>query len=246
MLPMTGGPESITVWLVDPAILDGAAERALALTCLSDTEAEHAATIDLPLARNEFLAARMLARVALASCLGIPPQRIEFVRGVAGKPKIGAPRAEPAVRFNLSHTRGLVACAVTRIGDIGVDVEEVRAVPLDVAETLFAPPEIEALRALPSDERQEAAAVLWTLKEAFVKARGDGLSLPLDAFAIGHAPPRLLPWGALRRETTRWRLACLSPTQTHRLAVCVREQEVSPSPPVTTSWLDLSPGISNT
>jgi 4'-phosphopantetheinyl transferase len=224
-----------------PAILEDATERVRAVACLSSQELQHAATFGLPAVRDQFLAARVLARVALSSYLGTGPQRIEFVAGAAGKPEIGAPRTEPALRFNLSHTRGLTACAVTTIGDIGVDVEEAHAVPLDVAQTLFAPPEIEALRALARSDRQEATAVTWTLKEAFVKARGDGLSLPLDAFAVGHAPPRLLPWGALIREATRWQFICASPTKTHRLAVCVRLDVAAPRPDVGTAWLDRVP-----
>src|SRR5258707_7139411 len=96
----------------------------------------------------------------LEDAVGTAAPCIEFVAGAAGKPEIGAPRTEPALRFNLSHTHALTACAVTTIGDVGVDVEEVHAVPLDVAQMLFAPPGIGALLALPASERQGTTGVL--------------------------------------------------------------------------------------
>ncbi len=239
---MTHALDSIRIWLVCPTILEDPAERVRALACLPSQEIQQAATFGLPGVRDQFLSARVLARVALSSYLGTAPPCIEFVAGAASKPEIGAPRTEPELRFNLSHTHALTACAVTTIGDIGVDVEEVHAVPLDVAQILFAPPEIEALRALPASERQETTGALWTLKEAFLKARGNGFTMPLDAFAVGHAPPRLIPWGALSREAAQWQFVSASPTKTHRLAVCVRQQETAPPPRVTMTWLDRLPG----
>jgi 4'-phosphopantetheinyl transferase len=179
---------------------------------LSPLEIERAGRFAIDADRDGFLAARMLARVALGSMLSESPR-------------------------NLSHTPGLVACAETGIGDVGVDVEEVRAAPLDVADRFFSPPEIEALGMTPAHEQSDAFYTLWTLKESFVKARGDGLSMPLDSFAVGLRPPRLMRYGAIRDDASRWHFTCLSPTKTHRLAVCVRGATSQP-PSVVATWLD--------
>ena len=96
----------------------------------------------------------------------------------------------PDLRFNLSHTDGLIACAVTIGREVGVDVEHIqRRLTHDVAGRFFAPREVDDLKALPEDEQQRVFFDYWTLKEAYIKARGFGLALPLGDFAFTLAPP---------------------------------------------------------
>ncbi len=100
------------------------------------------------------------------------------------------PPACPDLRFNISHTDGLIACAVTIGREVGVDVEHVgRRLTHDVAGRFFAPREVADLRALPDDEQQRVFFDYWTLKEAYIKARGFGLALPLGDFAFKLNPP---------------------------------------------------------
>jgi 4'-phosphopantetheinyl transferase len=104
-----------------------------------------------------------------------------------GKPSIAAEHvAARGIEFNLSHTDGLVVMGVTRDRSIGVDVENVRAceVGIEIAERFFAPEEILALRALPEEKQKHRFFEYWTLKEAYIKARGMGLSIPLERFAF--------------------------------------------------------------
>jgi 4'-phosphopantetheinyl transferase len=203
---------------------------------LSPPELERASRFLREADRRAFLAGRFLARVALGTLLSEPPRHIEFVLGAHGKPAIRRPPREEPIYFNLSHTRGLVTCAVTRVGDVGVDVEALRVPPADVAERFFAPPEIELLRVTPAEEQSAAFYAIWTLKESFVKARGDGLSVSLDSFAVRCQPPGLLRYGALGEDTERWHFTCVSPTPAHHLALCVRAVPAGP-PIVATRWL---------
>ena len=126
-----------------------------------------------------------MLRLVLARLTGIAPAELRFEVSPGGRPELASLLSSGAPRFNLSHTRGLVGCAVARGREVGLDVEELRApAPLELAERHFAAAELEALRALPPPRRSDRFYALWTLKEAYSKGRGLGLSLPFDAFSI--------------------------------------------------------------
>jgi len=183
-------------------------------------------------ARRQHLAARVLVRTTLSRYADIDPRDWEFRPGPQGRPEIDGPAGAPALRFNLSHTRGLVACLVTLELDAGVDVErpsrEIRD-PLALARHGFAPAEREALRRLSGSARRELFCDLWTLKEAYVKARGAGF-LALPARKLAH---EISPGGVIRLTVEReledraeaWQVALLAPTDEHRLAVAIRRGE---------------------
>ncbi len=136
------------------------------------------------------------------------------------------------LRFNLSNTRGLVACAVALEGEIGVDVEAVDRGGdlLEIAERFMAAPEAAAIRALPPDAQAFRFFTYWTLKEAYIKARGMGLSIPLDKFwflldgeAPASSPARLVLAPDMDDDASGWSFAQLQPTDRHLLAVARRE-----------------------
>jgi 4'-phosphopantetheinyl transferase len=130
------------------------------------------------------------------------------------------------LRFNLSHTAGLVACAVALDRDVGVDVEHLWPPTFDIglARHHFAPAEVAGLEALPPEARRARFFALWTLKEAYIKARGLGLALPLERFAFDFEGPAL---GVrfdpeLGDQPERWHFARLQPTAVHALALAAR------------------------
>ncbi len=134
--------------------------------------------------RQRFLQARALVRSVLAGYLQLPPASVEFAHNQYGKPQL---LQQPApLQFNLSHTHGLLALVVTRDADAGVDVEAVtREVEiLTLAQRFFAPAETALIKACSADAQRDLFFRLWTLKEAYVKARGLGLQLGLDSFAF--------------------------------------------------------------
>jgi len=152
---------------------------------LSEDERSRSARFVFARDRIHFVAAHALVRRALSTYLPLRADEWRFTTNAFGRPEVAGTDVEPRLRFNLSHTDGLVACAVTRGNDVGVDVETLqRGAPIDIAEDVLTQSELAALRELPISERPSRFLEYWTLKEAYVKARGLGLSLPLRAFAF--------------------------------------------------------------
>jgi 4'-phosphopantetheinyl transferase len=128
--------------------------------------------------RRRAFISRALLRETLSRYVPVGPQAWEFAHGTYGKPAITAP-AGLRLRFNLSHTSSLVACALTFDDEIGVDLEDTTREldPFELAERVFSPEEIAALRALRPESQRQRFFENWTLKEAYLKARGLGFAL---------------------------------------------------------------------
>ena len=178
--------------------------------------------------RRQHLAARGLVRITLSRYVAVDPRSWRFRLGPDGRPEIDGPDGLPALRFNLSHTDGLVACAVTLGFDSGVDVERpgrrVRD-PLRLAEHSFSPAELSALERLGGVALQQRFFDLWTLKEAYVKALGAGfLSLPARRFAyrIDDGIIRMTIEPDLGDDPGDWQTMLLAPEPGYRLALAVR------------------------
>jgi 4'-phosphopantetheinyl transferase len=135
--------------------------------------------------RETFIAAHALTRAMLSHHGGLPPQAWRFVAGPHGRPSRDPSHNRPDLHFNLSHTTGLVACALAH-QEVGVDVESVErsASTGRIAGRFFTPPEVALIDASPETERQRVFFRLWTMKEAVMKAMGLGFQLPLDEFSI--------------------------------------------------------------
>ena len=139
--------------------------------------------------RKQFLLTRALERDVLSRYLGVGPALLVFNRNEYGKPHLAEPAACP-IQFSLSHTTGLSVCAVTSEVDIGVDVESLDRPTShwDIANRFFAASEAAYLKSVEEDHKGTEFLRLWTLKEAFVKARGLGFSIPLKSFTIRSTP----------------------------------------------------------
>jgi 4'-phosphopantetheinyl transferase len=164
--------------------------HALALS-LSKAERGRAARFRFDRERRRFIVARARLRELLAERLDVPPESIEFVYGREGKPALAERFARSGWRFNLSHCGELAVFAFSRAGEVGVDVEAVHAIAEAdaIAARVFSRREHEAYRAAAPTERPLAFFRCWTRKEAFVKALGGGLSMPLAEVDVAHAPP---------------------------------------------------------
>ena len=175
-------------------------------------------------ARDQFVAARALLRTQLSRYTNTPISNWMFEANRFGRPYIAEPVDHRHIRFNLSHTNGLVACAISFEREIGVDIENVTR-ELDVfslAKSSFAPQETEALARLDPDLGRSRFFSYWTLKESYIKARGMGLSLPLDAFwfELGQTP-RLYCDARCQDSPARWQFFLERPTSEHQLALAV-------------------------
>jgi len=161
---------------------------------LSTDEQSRAARFRFEQHRERWVLSRGTLRMVLSRYVGAVPSQIEFNYNAQGKPALREPRV-PGFYFNASHSGDYAAFAVTLIGAVGVDIESVRAeMPQmeDIAARYFAPSEREELLAMPSAERTRAFFQLWTCKEAFVKAHGEGLFSGLDRFEVAIQSSRLL------------------------------------------------------
>lgn len=153
------------------------------LRLLSDEERAQQQRFIPPPKRHEYLVTRLLVRTVLGQALGVAPESLTFTANEWGRPELSVPSA---LRFNVSHTEGLVVCLLSWAFEVGVDTELMSRAPriLGMAPRVFAPLELSELQALPGDRHEERAVTLWTLKESYIKARGRGLSLALDGFAF--------------------------------------------------------------
>ena len=200
-------------------------ERFEALRILSADERDRYWRFVFDEDRRDFAVAHTLLRRVLASAGSLPAHgwRLGAIDG--GKPHIvGAVGADTDISFNLTHTHGLVACAVGRGFDIGIDVERVtmdRDVAL-IGDAYFAPIEREWLAAVPESERPARFIEIWTLKEAWLKATGVGLTVGLDAFAFSFDSSTLVFHPPSGVHAADWRFALIEPSQGYRLAVAIR------------------------
>lgn len=226
-------PSVITAWLlepdaVDPRVVDGL--RRL----LDDDEARRAGRFAFDADRLLFTVAHGLARLALSEAVpDVAPEAWRFVTNAWGRPSLAAPFERRDLHFNLSHTRGLAACVVGGHQEIGIDVED-GARPfggLAVAERFFAVPEVAALRHVTAEDRRDLFFRFWTLKEAYIKARGRGISLGLGRFWFDvSGPAARIAWDAgLDQRPESWRFPETSPTPRHRLALAIRDAD-APEP----------------
>jgi 4'-phosphopantetheinyl transferase len=185
-------------------------------TLLAADERHRAERFHFARDRQRFIVAHGLLRVLLGSYLGYPPDRLEFVSGPHGKPALAGATGASSLRFNLSHAHGRVLYAVTDRRKIGVDIEELRELPdaEQIAERFFSAREREAWHAVPAHEKNAAFLACWARKEAYLKAIGTGLAMPLDGFEVSLAPDepaRLVEVRGDPQEAPRWSLRDLPP-----------------------------------
>jgi 4'-phosphopantetheinyl transferase len=198
----------------------------LARRLLSDDERQRADRFVHAADRRIYMLAHALARTALSAHAPTRPEDWRFTVNAHGCPSvIDAQAGTPRLSFNLSHTAGLVAVAIARGHRVGVDVERTdRLVSDGVAERYFAPAEVTALHGLQGVEQRRAFFDYWTLKEAYIKARGLGLAIPLDAFAFTLRTPQspaIAFVDGFDDRADRWQFWQAWPSPVHRLSLAV-------------------------
>lgn len=174
--------------------------------------------------RRQYIFAHAMLRLALSHAAPeVAPTDWSFSTGRYGRPFVAAPQSSTALHFSLSHADGCVACVVSKHETVGVDVETLsrRVAPLSTAVRFFAPEEVETLCGLPEPLAIERFFDYWTLKEAYLKARGFGLNLPLDAFAmqVSRETIEISFRPDIDDDPAGWRFSLCSPSPSHRLAI---------------------------
>ena len=222
------GSGACHVWFVfqdqarDAALLDGYRQL------LTERERVGELRFRFPEDRHRYLLTRALVRTVLSLYAPIGPIEWSFSVNAHGRPEIANEAATvDGLSFNVSHTRGLVMMGVSRHGPVGVDTEHISETPasMELAAHFCSSGEIVQLRGETDDSRRSQRLLeIWTLKEAYVKARGVGLSMPLDQISFSLPGSRGIDVafsGGINDDRDNWAFWMLRPSPNHQAAVCV-------------------------
>jgi 4'-phosphopantetheinyl transferase len=179
--------------------------------------------------RHQYLVSRALVRTTLSRYLQGYPKDWQYQKNKYGRPELIRQPAGINLRFNLSHTDGMIILGITLDDDLGVDVEDIKRDRqlIDIADRYFSGLEVDELRSLPESQQQERFFDYWTLKESFIKARGMGLSLPLDQFSyhLGRNEPFRISFNS-QDDPTPWQFWRLYLSDRHIAAVAVQRSQL--------------------
>jgi 4'-phosphopantetheinyl transferase len=180
-------------------------------TTLSTDEKVRAERFHFSRDRDHFIAARGILRELLASYTHASPGELQFTYGAQKKPALLGNKMPATVKFNLSHSHGLAVFAISEQRELGIDLELVQPgfATDGIAERYFSSRELAELRALPPEQMAEGFFLCWTRKEAYVKAHGAGLHIPLDSFDVTLTPGE--PERLRSTDSERWSLRSFKP-----------------------------------
>jgi len=183
---------------------------------LTDDELDRADRFSFEIDRQRFIAARGTLRSILSRYIGIYPSHLHFYYNQYGKPFLAPEFSSYLLNFNLAHSGNMTLYAITRNMEIGVDIERVRSdfEYEEIAKRFFSVNEVAILHAIPTEKKLEAFYNCWTRKEAYIKAHGKGLTLPLDSFEVSFAPwesPMILITKDEPQARSLWTLLDLKP-----------------------------------
>lgn len=220
--------DEVQLWRADLEAVR--ADEARWQEALSLDERKRASRFHFPSDRQRFVAARALLRKILAAYLTADPTDLSFSYSKQEKPSLAGDHASVGITFNVSHSGGIALYAVTRRREIGVDIEQIRRdFDLEpIARRFFSEHEQRQLSVLPKEERINAFFRGWTRKEAYIKATGEGLSLPLSQFDVSLRASEANTLLATRpdgAEAARWRLCDVPGGHGYGAALCVRGQD---------------------
>jgi 4'-phosphopantetheinyl transferase len=226
--PLSLPEDEVQLWRIDLEAV-GADESRWRKTLSSD-ELERASGFHFSRDRQRFASSRSMLRVLLAGYLATDPAAVSFSYSEKGKPSLGPAHAGSDIKFNISHSGGITLLAFARRRKIGVDVEQVRGdfEVQAIARRFFSPEEQRQLADLPAEKRVDAFFRCWTRKEAYIKAIGDGLSLPLNQFDVALESGEANALLATRPDASeggRWLLREVPAGSGYVAALCVRGQD---------------------
>lgn len=215
---------TIDIWLIEPQRVDEATMR-LFQSVITPVELANANRKRGSIGQRDAIITRAFIRQVLSQYEDISPLAWEFGKGFNGKPFISQPNTN--LSFNLSHAKDLIVCAVSRGCDLGIDVEYIKrkSDTYKLAPRYFSPQEISDLQALPYHQQAIDFYHYWTLKEAYIKACGDGLAIPLNQFSfkLTAGEPVSISFAPARDDHPNyWQHFLYQPTDAHKMALSVK------------------------
>jgi 4'-phosphopantetheinyl transferase len=217
-------PNEVQVWIANLRDYD---PQSL-FPVLADGEVSRANRFYLTRHRENFVNARGLLRLLVASYLNADPSAFTFTLNDFGKPFLRG--GFEWLKFNVAHSGDMAAYAFARERELGIDIEYVRddVDEEELSQRFFSQAEVADLKALPQQCKREAFFNCWTRKEAYIKACGKGLSLPLDSFSVSFAPghtPALIAEDSSAADTSRWSMKSISVPAGYAGAIVVEGQD---------------------
>lgn len=220
--------ENMHIWRVSLTI-SGAKLRYLE-QLLSDDEKERAKRFHFDKDRNHFIAARGQLRVIIGRYLNLNPQALRFKYNDYGKPLLISIDKKKCLNFNVSHSHELALIAISKFYEVGIDIEWIlrpKFTGLNIAKRFFSKNEIADLMDIPQSQQRQAFFDCWTRKEAYIKTRGKGLSIPLNQFDVSlkpGEPARLLASRHDPEAVLNWHIQALFPAPDYTGAIVVNSQ----------------------
>ena len=197
---------------------------------LSEDEVGRAMRFVFEKDRNYFMVGRGLLRTILGSYLDLKPAQLEFDYGAHGKPALKPGLADKVLEFNLSHSKDIALYAVNWNHRVGIDIEYL--IPMadmdDFAERFFTSRESAYINSLSMEQKDMAFFKIWTCKEAFLKANGSGLTVPISQVGISldtNEAVKLISIGADKEQPAHWRLEMFNPVPGYQAALAVEGHE---------------------
>ncbi|MFP2926149.1 4'-phosphopantetheinyl transferase family protein [Pyxidicoccus sp. 3LG] len=219
-------PDEVHVWVVEPERINDRQLLDAYWGLLDAAEREKQRRFRFERHQRQYLVSHALVRLTLSRYAPVAPAAWTFATNAYGRPEV-AGEWGTRLRFNLSHTDGMALVAVGTGAELGADIEDAQrdGETVEIADHYFAASEVKTLRALPPERHRERFFEYWTLKESYIKARGAGLSLPLDQFAFTLEPgqaPRISFDPRMKDDPEAWQFVQFRPSERHQAAVAVQ------------------------
>ena len=214
------------IWLVDPRMITSTSLLEQYFPLMNEAESVQQQRFYREVDRHRYLVTRALVRTTLSRYIQRSPDEWEFVFNEYKRPDIAPQQQEIPLRFNLSHTRGMIACLVNLEQDAGVDVEDITRSTgvMNIANYSFASGETEALLNADPERQKHLFFQYWTLKEAYIKAKGMGLALPLNRFSFHRSRDRSICiefQPGMADSPEHWQFVRYEPSEQHILSVAL-------------------------
>ncbi len=183
--------------------------------------------------RHQYLITRALVRTVLSRYLpSIRPDELQFKKNTYGKPFVSNSALLFPLEFNISHSEKMIILAVTNVVKVGVDVEYMArdGNAVSIVDRFFSPREISELKSLEQDQQGDRFFDLWTLKEAYIKARSMGLSIPLDKFSYSFTEDDTIKIFFDREHIIdnpdHWHFWQVKPNETHKISIALTDENI--------------------